>query len=190
MARTPGMTDLSCKDVELAYGGSGCKCAHYRELFPGGDCEGCSVSDHSPGVIDDDEILYRLLVPGHVRRGTSRIDSSAFRAVEALGLSVIRAGHVSPGELGRRALTYARQKNVPLSDVSLGMARCGDVRAIASSGVRGYRVYDTAMEHDPAHADVCRALAFPPGTPGQRLHFRRLMQDLSGVFTVERGVFG
>lgn len=186
----PRVAGLSCRDVERAHGDSGCKCVHYRELFPEGDCERCSVSDHSPGLVDDPEILCRLILPSHLLKDSLAIDPAVLRAVEALGLSMIRARHVSLDDLGKRALAYAKRKNVPLSDVSLAAARCGDARAIASSGARGYRVYDTATEHDPAHTDICRALAFPPGAPDQRSRFRGLIQDFSEVFSVDRGVFG
>ncbi len=184
MSRT---TELSCKDVELVYGGSGCKCAHYRKLFPNGECECCSVSDHSPGAVQDDEILFRFLLPEHFRDGSGEIARGALRAVNALGLSMIRGRHVPFGKLEDRALMYARQKNVPWSDVSLAIVRCGDLRAITSSGAKGYCVYDTATEHDPAHADVCRGLVFPPGTPDQRSCIKSLVEDLSDIFTVRRG---
>ncbi len=190
MARTPKTPDLSCRDVELAYGDSGCKCVHYRRLDPNGDCERHSVSEHSPGKVEHTEILYRLILPEHLRQDLSTINPRALHAVEALGLSVIREEHVSPDDLRERAMAYANRKNVPLTDVSLAMAQCGEVRAIEVSGAQGYNVYDTATRHDRAHADVCRALALPPGTPGQRLRFRELRTELSEVFTVVRGFFG
>lgn len=189
MAQTPKTTGLSCRDVELTYGDSGCKCVHYRRLDPDGDCQTHSVSEHSPGEIEDAETLYRLLVPEHLEDDFSGIEPDAFRAVESLGLSVIRAGHVSLADMEERARAYARRKGVPLAAVSLAVARCGDVRAIALSGAKGYHVYDTATEHDPAHADVCRALIFPSGTPDQRLRFGELREKLTEVFAVVRGAF-
>ncbi len=181
---------LSCRDVELTYGNSGCKCVHYRRLFAPGYCDGFSVSEHSPGAVKSDETLYRFLLPEHLVGDLPAIRPDAFRAVDALGLSVFRERHIPLGELGDRARMYAKRRDVPVSDLSLAMARCGDVRAITLSGDRGYSVYDTATEHDPAHADVCRALAFPSGTPNQRAHFKTLHRELSRVFTVERGFLG
>ncbi len=190
MARTPKTADLSCRDVELAYGNSGCKCVHYRRLDPNGDCENHSVSAHSPGKVEHTETLYRLILPEHLRRGLSTIDPFALRAVETLGLSVIRARYVSLADMRERVRAYAKRKDVSFSDVSLAMAQCGDVRAVEVSGAQGYNVYDTATKHDRAHADVCRALIFPPGTPGQRSRFRELRAELSEVFTVVPGFFG
>ncbi len=189
MAQTPKPPDLSCRDVELTCGDSGCKCVHYRRLDPNGDYGRRSVSEHSPGKVEHTEVLCRLILPEHLRGDLSTINPFAFRAVETLGLSVIRARHVSRAGMRERALAYARRKDVPLADVSLAVARCGDVRTIALSGVRGYRVYDTATEHDPAHADVCRALMFPPGTPDQRLRFGELREKLTEIFAVVRGAF-
>lgn len=186
----PTTVELSCRDVELKYGNSGCKCVHYRRLFAPGYCDGFSVSEHSPGMVEDDETLYRFLLPEHLTDGPLAIRPDAFRAVEALGLSVFRERHVPLRELGDRARMYAKRRGVPLSDLSLAMARCGDVRAITLSGDKSYSVYDTASEHSPAHADVCRALTFPLGTPNQRVHFKTLHRELARVFTVERGFLG
>ncbi len=190
MARTPKTSDLTCRDVERVYGDSGCKCVHYRRLDPNGDCERHSVSEHSPGEVEHTEILYRLILPEHLDGDLSTIDPDAFRAVETLGLSVIRARHVSLADIRERVWAYAERKDVSFSDVSLAMAQCGDVREIELSGAQGYNVYDTATVRDPAHADVCRALALPPGTPDQRSRFRELREKLAETFTVVRGFFG
>ncbi len=190
MAQAPKAGDLPCRDIERVYGDSGCKCVHYRRLDPNGDCQNHSVSKHSPGEVEDAETLCRLVLPKHLWRNLSAINPYALRAAKTLGLSVIRARHVSHAELGERALTYAERWNVPPSDVSLATARCGDVRAIMLYGAKGYNVYDSATGHDPAHADVCRALAFPPRTPDQRSRFKELRELLADAFTVMREPLG
>lgn len=184
MARTPRPPGPSGKEVEQTYGDSGCKCAHYRKFFPDGDGDGCSVSDHSPGAVTGDESLYRFLQPDDFEEGTLKISTGALREVESLGLSVIRGRYVSLEGLEHRALGWAKRRRLPLSDLSLARARCGDIKAIMLSGKKGYSVYDTATGLDPAHADICRALTFPSGTPDQKSLFRELRLRLSEAFTV------
>lgn len=51
----------SCIVLETRHGQGDCKCARYREEFPNCACERESVSKHSPGPVDDSEVLVRTL---------------------------------------------------------------------------------------------------------------------------------
>ena len=53
-----------CKELERKYHDRGCKCIRYREEHPACECERYSVSDHSPGLVRDDELLIRTLYWG------------------------------------------------------------------------------------------------------------------------------
>jgi hypothetical protein len=177
-----------CKELERQHGEAGCKCVHYREQFPCCECEKCSVSDHSPGPVQDDEVLIRTVYsPVQINRETGEVDPVHFRhdALER-GLSVNRKLHISEAELQAKieakiARDMDEGKNRDGS-YKVVTARCGDIKSlVAEDGRRQFCVYDTAKPDDVSHADVCLAIDAPPGTPSRK-HLR--MKICSKLFEV------
>ena len=90
----------SCIDLESQHGHGQCKCSHYRQHFPDCACEGESVSHHSPGLVEDDEVLVRTVFREGVVDSDGRPKPSYFRRdPESRGFSVDRMRIVNPQSL-------------------------------------------------------------------------------------------
>ena len=181
-----------CKELERKYRDSGCKCIHYREEYPGCGCEKCSVSDHSPGLVQNHELLIRTVYsPVQINQETGQVDPAFFRQ-DALkrGLSINRKHHVSEADLRKKIEDkIARDRNEGKERdefYRVVAARCGDVRRLVSEdGERLFCVYDTAYEEDISHADICQALDPPPGTPDRKMLSKKMSSRLFDVFVEE-----
>jgi len=178
-----------CKELERTHRAGDCKCVHYREEFPGCECETSSVSDHSPGVVGDEELLIRTVYsPIQINQETGIVDPAHFRN-DALkrGLSVNRRRHVSEADLRESIeskIVRDRHEGKERGDFyRVVTARCGDVRRLAlENGERLFCVYDTAFEEDRSHADICQALEPPPGTPNRKMLSKKISSRLFDMF--------
>ena len=178
-----------CKELERKYRDSDCKCIHYRKEYPGCECEKYSVSDHSPGLVQNDELLIRTVYsPIQINQETGQVDPAFFRN-DALkrGLSINRKHHVSEADLRRKIeckIARDRSEGKKRDDFyRVVTARCSAVRRLVSDdGERLFCVYDTASEEDISHADICQALDPPPGTPDRRVLSKKMSSRLFDVF--------
>lgn len=181
-----------CKEIERRYGGSDCKCVHYRDLFPNCECENGSVSDHSPGLVQDDEVLVRVLYsPHYINKETGEVTPAAFADARTRGLSIRRKTHIS--EKDHRAKI---EEKVAVDQAAgrnndgfwrVVYTRCTDVRNLKldNGGGRAFCVYDTATEDDSSHADVCQAFDLPPHTEGRNVLRIKLRSQLFEAFVGE-----
>ncbi len=130
-------------------------------LHPNCGCQSTSVSQFSPGVVSDDEVLIRLVIaPIH---GTSAPKPAALQTAETHGLSVFRKKYVSDTELRKRAeeLVSNAREGRPKSPESAGLMSviemyAGIIRScsVPVESTPSFCVYDTA-EHDiPSHAEA------------------------------------
>ena len=178
-----------CKELERRYRDGGCKCIHYREEFPGCECEARSVSDHSPGVVGDDELLIRTVYsPIQINQETGVVDPAHFRN-DALkrGFSVNRKHHVREADLRKTIeskIARDRHEGKERDDFyRVVTARCSDVRRLAGEdGKRLFCVYDTAFEEDRSHADICQTLEPPPGAPNRKMMSKKISSRLFDTF--------
>lgn len=122
-----------------------------------------TCSRHSPGPVQDEEYLIRAFdQPTHYRDG--EILPAAFTDVAVRGLSCNRLNYTSIRDAlarslervaqanARRAINGAERQMVAYATFSVAHLRsltCGDPPR------RGLAVYDTGLEDDPSHADVC-----------------------------------
>ena len=181
----------SCREIERQYGDSDCKCVHYRERFPDCECENHSVSDHSPGLVGDDEVLIReLYSPHYINEDTGEVKPVAFRDARDRGLSVTRRLHSS-----ERAHRAKIMKKVA-ADQAAGRNNDGFWRVVSGScarirgitgddGRRLFCVYDTAREDDASHADVCQAIDPPPETVNRKSIRMKISSMLFEAFVGE-----
>ena len=177
----------TCKELEDEYGDSGCKSVHYREQFPDCECENFSVSDYSPGPVQDGEWLIRTFYsPVHINLN-GEVNPAAFTDAQARGLSVNRKTYISKTSL--KAQIEAKIERDRSEDKTRGdywavlIAKCGDVRNLrAIDNKRQFCVYDTALEEDASHADICQALEPPPKTPDRKGLSKRIRIRLFEVF--------
>lgn len=129
--------------------------------------EKLSASDHSPGVVDALEVVYRQVMhPIHVDSETNKLKPTAFDDASDKGLSVERVAHKSLAEILQtgeeraaeqraRGGTYSERKLFAVAELHVG-----DIRAIVDAGgQRGLTVYDTALCANSAHGDICQILS-------------------------------
>lgn len=156
-----------CKDLERRFGSGDCKCKHYREQFPDCHCEGTSVSDHSPGPVEAEEWLVRVLYsPHHLNKETGQPTPAALGDAAHRGLSCNRQSYISEPDLRARieAKIAADAAAGKRSDAFwlVVRAQCSAIRSITQdSGEREFCIYDTALETDMSHADVCQERVSP-----------------------------
>lgn len=122
------------------------------------ECQSVPVSDLSPGVVDDSELLVRILVsPIHIKG--MKVKGSAFSRAETTGLSVVRDHYATDAvvlQVAQALVDSARQANGDKAGV-VGVLL---VKASAIRGVRAddeapcYCVYDTAIVENVAHAEA------------------------------------
>lgn len=129
--------------------------------------EGCSASKHSPGPVQSIEHVLRLVInPIHVDPETGGLKPSAVTDVKDKGCSVERLAHTTMEDSIARGRQVAISKN---DATPSGPARsiCGvanlsveDIRKIkVGNNARAFCIFDTALESNPAHADVCQVIA-------------------------------
>jgi hypothetical protein len=144
--------------------------------------ERCSVSRHSPGPVQDDEMVVRVLdQPLHVG-SDDMLKPSAFTDLESLGMSVQRLAHCMLSEVleHSRARTMAHRER----RASEGLADdCRQPMALLRLKVRDLRelhtlhdklprravgVYDSAREGHAVEAAHADAAAFGKGAAARR----------------------
>ncbi|WP_147376781.1 hypothetical protein [Noviherbaspirillum saxi] len=157
--------------------------------------EGESASAHSPGPVQDNEILCRQIVsPVHYDPETNSLTAAAFSDASSFGMSVNRLAHASQEyieELGENRVFRHNQGNPEKERLYLGTIQflCADVRQITvqfetdPAPLRGFGVYDTALETDRSHADICELVHQKAHTRSIRLSLRDLANRfIAGVF--------
>lgn len=118
-------------------------------------CEGVTVSEFSPGFVQDNEFLARSVVdPDHYQRG--ELHESLFDDMFKFGMSCIRSNHESKDKIHARGKGRIRgrvtPKGVAKKYVGYVLLSVEFLRNIDLD--RGVRVYDTAEQDFISHADV------------------------------------
>ena len=153
----------SCFDLFSTSGLKGIELQQAVEnCFADGECELVTVSAHSPGPVNDEEKLVRLVFhPIHVNETTGEILPMAFMDAWKSDLSVFRDDRASDGELLlaiEQMKATGLQKSPPQQrTVAAAMAaRTRNIRfhTLEKCGTRAFRVYDTAESSKPHHASV------------------------------------
>jgi hypothetical protein len=138
-------------------------CKKYDAQFPNCVNEQSSVSQHSPGVVQNDEELTRMIFsPIHIDKDTGQLTQLAFLDAVDKGLSVNRTLHTSLKELEQKAsliIANAQQRGRARHLVGLAKTKCENIRAIITNDSKqAFCVYDTATSQDQSHADICQAV--------------------------------
>jgi len=151
---------MSCRDAGSETDNSSV-CDYFRDHEPDCACERKSVSPYSPSPVEDGEPLLRLIFsPIHINDETGEVMPAAFSDVSDKGLSINRRNHASLEQIDEYGHAKARSdKANGKSRQYLGsvQALCGDIRALSEDEARLFCVYDTAVEENTAHGDVCQA---------------------------------
>lgn len=132
------------------------------------DWESQSASEFSPGIVQDNEILYQQIVdPTHIDPNGRKLKPTAFQDSANKGMSTNRGAHILWEDLiksGHQRASNFNKANPDRPQRALwGFApfRAEDVRRIVAvpEGGRHYFIYDTANVDDPSHADICQGVA-------------------------------
>ena len=161
----------SCAELEIQHGQGQCKCVHYRDHFPDCACEQGSVSDYSPGPVEDDEVLVRTIFQDSVVDSEGRPKPSFFRHdPTSRGFSVDRLRVVD-----RQALVANKKEDHRYTGyLRFIVAHGRDVRALRSDeDSRLFCIYDSATADNEAHADICQNVHLDPGTKDRK---KRMME--------------
>lgn len=133
----------NCRDLESTFSTSKCKCAHYREYFPDCACELVSVSEHSPGIVQNEEIIVRAVYDSGHLEPNGRLKPAYFR--DSMGnraLSVDRMLYINK----ENYVAQKRKSDQFTEYLGFVASRCGDLRtAYARGGRRLFAVYDSAI---------------------------------------------
>ncbi len=116
------------------------------------------VSVFSADIVADKEVLARqIFSPIHVDRDTKELTTLAFDDMFNKGLSTNRLKFISISELNTKGEEKAEKDRERKPDREyMGFVKTNviDIRS-ATDGKRWFTVYDTALESDISHADVC-----------------------------------
>jgi hypothetical protein len=129
--------------------------------------ENQSASKYSPGPVQSHERVLRLIInPHHVDPETGDLKPSAVTDAKDKGCSVERLELTTAEESVMAARKLAQSKNeanpnsAPRSICSVSALSVGEIRRIkVGENTQAFCVFDTALEHNPAHADVCQIVS-------------------------------
>ena len=152
----------------------------YRDYFPDCACEEGSVSEHSPGPVESDEVLVRTLFQDDVVDAEGRPKPSYFRRdPTSRGFSVDRMRVVDPQTL----MANKRADHRYSGYLGFLAARSGDVRALRSDdGTRLFCLYDSATSDNKAHSDICQNVYFGPGVENRKNRMMEFAWQLRHAF--------
>jgi hypothetical protein len=149
-----------------------------------------TASEHSPCPVKDTEYLYRQIIsPIHYDEETNTLTPTAFDDASNKGLSVNRESYITEEQV--TGMAYGRVNSFNISNPDKpqrkfsGIVRlfCNDVRQITIKmeqdlySTRGFCVYDTALDYDRSHSDICQIVKSKAHGRSARAKFRDLAND-------------
>lgn len=152
-------------------------------------CEAYSVSDHSPGCVDDDETLHYLVPTPEGRTENGFLSPTFLISVDTDGLSVLR--HRAQDNEFEVTVAELRPR---WQDKSRSLEGIMSFKASAVRYLDGHRlccVYDTGMPEKPNHADLM-APSLEKLFPGsskteikkrQRARIKQIIDQIGNNFT-------
>lgn len=123
------------------------------------------VSEFSPGVVLDEELLYQQIVdPTHIAPNGEGLNPMAFDVCRSHGLSTQRFAHTSVSELIKTGVDRANNFNLEFPDKPQRKLwgfipfRVSELREVLcpETQTRPLYVFDTADEDNVPHAEICQ----------------------------------
>lgn len=128
--------------------------------------EKLSASPFSPAAVADDEVICRIAFnPIYWDDDTRRLKPTFFADATSHGASSERLAYATMRAVWRKANKMAtrynanKQRKEARSVARIAPLPVVELRRLIYEAQRGVGVYDTALENDPAHADVCVLVA-------------------------------
>jgi hypothetical protein len=151
--------------------------------------ESLTASVHSPGPIQNKEILLRLVInPLHIDPADGSIKPSLVSDVKDKGASCQRLGYGTEDEAIQAGRTLATSKNAaapdkpPRSVYGTVKFSVSEIRAlVVASNSRAFGVFDTALPTNGSHADIFQLVNSPQEARSARL---QLFQLAANAFKV------
>lgn len=144
--------------------------------FPSFECEDCSISEHSPGKVEQGEkVVFLTIHPIHFDHVTGVLSPVAFEQLTRNDLSLLRHSHAKRVEFDHvlTRLVSGGSGTVERSVEQCCLVEVAEIRSVEDQGNRVFGIYDTAIEDLPAHASVFVRKDFL-GDKAGRLEARRL----------------
>ena len=148
--------------------------------FPTALAEQESVSEHSPGPVDDGEILVRTLFREEQIDSDGRLNPCTFTPSPRPGVSPLTVCPIaSPESLASSKKSDARYNGF----LKFIATRSRDVRALSlANGKRLFCVYDTATAENNAHADICQNVHVASGAQNRKKLMMEIAWQLRSAF--------
>jgi len=148
----------NCRGLNRRSYNSAERVAKINEAAPDCACEKYRMSAHSPGVVENSELLARFVFsPLHFHKKNGKLMPNVFSHVHNKGCSIQRDSIAKHNEI------VGFIKNLLLSQEEFAwkgllLAECKTIRGIFTnnSTKRAVCVYDTAERENPAHAEICQ----------------------------------
>ncbi|TAE59188.1 MAG: hypothetical protein EAZ87_10515 [Nostocales cyanobacterium] len=180
---------MNCSEI---YNVTSNRCKFVQKNDSQCNCEKVSVSQYSPGRIEDDEILIRQIYsPIHIDQETGKVNSLAFDDAKDKGMSVNRKTYTSLEELNKKVeykLKLDQERGKDRDFIGVVYTTCKNVRAIKTNdNIKAFCVYDTGNKHDISHADICQTISSRVEGSKMRFKLRKAFSEkpvtLDVVFT-------
>jgi len=129
-------------------------------VFPNFHCESEKCSIHSPGIVENDELLAFLLIdPLHYDKEADVVVPEAFIELTNRDLSLLRVSYVTKAtaQTTKDGLIERGLQNVPpktrlVDEVCLAAAEA--IRSVVFEERRMFAVYDTGLKDCSGHASI------------------------------------
>lgn len=147
-------------------------CERLANALPDCACEAVSVETAlSPGVVSESETLARFVSAYDYDIETGTVKPSLFSHAGTNGMSVSRIEQAGQAAIERQQLERG--------SIGYVTASCGAVRELLLGSDRAFAVYDTALEENIYHADVCQAVFRPKSQASEMRRKLQLVFDRS-----------
>lgn len=153
----------SCADLNNATEDQQDRVDQFADAKPGCACEYDSLSEHSPGLIGDEETILRVVcVPMHVHSKKAVLKSSFFSHIASYGASVQRLEHSKDDELVAcvEGLVSGAENRVWLGYVQTTAQAIRGLE-VRKGGEQSLCVADAALASNRAHAEIHCAYRIP-----------------------------
>jgi len=150
------------------------RCRRLHNEHPDCRCELESGAAGSPGPVRDSEPMVRIIYsPNLWDAENGVVKTAAFSEAETCGMSVVRLEHATDEMLQQQVTTRIEAK--PGREfIKLVKAKMAELKEIDFEGRRAFCCYDTPMDGNIAHADICQA--HPADRKSVRAGLRRQLQ--------------
>lgn len=173
----------SCEELNTATEGSADRVGAFADKCPECECEQHSVSRHSPGPVQHEETIVRMVCsPMHVHKKKPELLPSFFGHAFSYGLSAQRLEKSTDQELAKWVNSFVTGGD---DRVWLGYVRasCATIRRISrpeGAESQAFCVLDAALESNRSHIEICAS--HRPIDDADRIEVRAgLMRAFSSV---------